>query len=335
MTQIELALAFFYLFTKDYPKLKCQPSLPPDGSFVRAEIKKNASPSQRGDEFSKITSSVAQRVNTSREAKRLDRPAQSSLNKFETAEVDKYAPPIQPWHLVSNITIQSSGTRIKPFSNEAEALDRQTLNCLAANIVGTEVENNTPPAHLRGVPSSNITDSSGNKVNPFSKRAKGVTRLPHTPTPNFVMAETVPVRNSHAVISNDAMFKNTVFDITTQYSGGQINPLSKKTEAQERLPHDCPAADIRGAKNKNNTPPIHLKGVPSNNITDSSGNKVNPFSKRAKGVTRPPHTLTPNFAEVETLRNSPTIISNGATFKNTGTPSEINPFSKRAKGIIS
>ena len=209
----------------------------------------NAPPSQRGDEFNEINGSFGQRVNPfSRKAKRLDRQAQSPVNMFETAEVDKYAPPIQPRHLVSNITIQSSGTRIKPFSNEADALDRQTLNCLAANIVGTEVENNTPPAQLCRVPSSNITYSSGNKVNPFSKRAKGVTRPPHTPTPNFALAETVPVRNSHAIISNDAVFKNTVFDITAQYSGGRINPLSKKTEAQERLPLDYPAADIRGAK---------------------------------------------------------------------------------------
>ena len=306
MTQIKLTLALLF-FTKDCPELKCQPPLAPDGSFFRAEIK----------------------------AKPFDRPAQSPLNKFETAEVDKCTPLILPRHLGSNIAIRSSGARIKPFSNEAEVLDRPTLNSSAADIARTKVENNTPPAQLSGGPSSNITDSSGNKVNPFSKRAKGVTRPPHTPTPNFAMAETVPVRNSHAIISNDAVFKNTVFDITTQYSGGQINPLSKKTEAQERLPLDCPAADIRGAKNKNNTPPIHLKGVPSNNITDSSGNKVNPFSKRAKGVTRPPHTPTPNFAEVETLRNSPAIISNGAAFKNTGTPSEINPFSKKAKGIIS
>ena len=216
MTQIKLTLALLF-FTKDCPELKYQPPLAPDCSFFRAEIK----------------------------AKCLDRPAQSPLNKFETAEVDKCTPLIQPRHLGSNITIRSSGARIKPFSNEAEVLDRPTLNSSAADIARTIVENNTPPAQLSGGPNSNITDSSGNKVNPFSKRAKGVTRPPHTPTPNFAMAETVPVRNSHAVISNDAVFKNTVFDITTQYSGGKINPLSKKTEAQERLPLDCPAADIR------------------------------------------------------------------------------------------
>ena len=98
---------------------------------------------------------------------------------------------------------------------------------------------------------------------------------------------------------------------------------------------DYPATNIRGAKNENNTPPVHLKGVPFNNITESSGNKVNPFSKRAKGITTSPHTPTLNFAEVQTLRNSPAIISNDAEFKKTDTPSEINPFSKKAKGMIS
>ena len=310
-----------FFFTKDYPELKCQPPFAPDGSFVRAEIKKNLSPPRR-DEFNLITGSVGQSVNPfSRKAKRLDRPAQSPVNMFETPEVDKCTPPIQPRHPVSNITIQSSGTRIKSFSNNAEALDRRTLNCPAANIARTEVENNTPSVQLSGVPSNNITGSYGKRVNPFSKRAIGVTKPSHILAARLFPAQTV--RNSETISSNDAVFKNTVFNTTTQYSSGQINPLSAL---------DCPAANTRGAENENHTPPVHLKGVPSNNITY---NGVNPFSKRAKGLKRPPHTPTPNFAEVETVRNSPAIISNDAAFKNTGTPCEINPFSKKARGMIS
>ena len=313
-------LLHFFFFTKDCPELKCQPPFAPDGSFVRAEIKKNLSPPRR-DEFNLITGCVGQSVNPfSRKAKRLDRPAQSPVNMFETPEVDKRTPPIQPRHPVSNITIRSSGTRIKSFSNKAEALDRPTIDCSAANIPRTEV----PPVQLSGFPSNNITGSYGKRVNPFSKRAIGVTKPSHIPAARMFPAQTV--RNSETISSNDAVFKNTVFNTTTQYSSGQINPLSAL---------DCPAANTRGAENENNTPPVHLKGVPSNNITDSSGNKVNPFSKRAKGITTSPHTPTPNFAEVETLRNSPAIISNDAAFKNTGTPGEINPFSKKARGMIS
>ena len=333
MTQIKLTLALLF-FTKDCPELKCQPPLAPNGSFFRAEIKKNDSSPQRGDEFNQINVSFGQRVNPlSRKAKRLDRPAQSPLNNFERTEVDKCTPPIQSRHRGSNITIRSSGARIKPFSNKAEVLDRPTLNCPAADIARTKVENNTPPAQLSGVPSNNITDSYGNKVNPFSRRAIGVTKTSHIPAATLFPAQTV--RNSAIISSNDAVFGNTVFNITTQCLGEQINPWSMKAKTQERPILDCPATNIRGAKNENNTPPVHLKGVPSNNITDSSGNKVNPFSKRAKGITTSPHTPTPNFAEVETLRNSPAIISNDAAFKNTGTSSEINPSSEKAKGMIS
>ena len=315
-------LLHFFFFTTDSPELKCQPPFAPDSSFVRAEIKKNPSPPRRRDEFNLITGSVGQSVNPfSRKAKRLNRPAQSPVNMFETPEVDKCTPPIQAGHPVSNITIQSSGTRIKSFSNNAEALDRRTLNCPASNIARTEVENNTPSVQLSGVPSNNITGSYGKRVNPFSKRAIGVTKPSHILAARLFPAQTV--RNSETISSNDAVFKNTVFNTTTQYSSGQINPLSAL---------DCPAANLRGAENENNTPPVYLKGVPYNSITD---NKVNPFSKRAKGVKRPPHTPTPNFAEVETVRNSPAIISNDAAFKNTGTPSEINPFSKKARGMIS
>ena len=283
---------------------------------------KNAPPSQRGDEFNEINGSFGQRVNPfSRKAKRLDRQAQSPVNMFETAEVDKCTPPIQHQDLVSNITIHSPGARIKPFSNKAEALYPPTLNCPAANIEGTEAENYTPSPELSGVPSNNITGSYGKRVNPFPKRTIGVTKPSHIPAARLFPAQTV--RNSEITSSNDAVFKNTVFNTTTQYSSGQINPLSAL---------DCPAANTRGAENENHTPPVHLKGVPSNNITY---NGVNPFSKRAKGLKRPPHTPTPNFAEVETVRNSPAIISNDAAFKNTGTSSEINPSSEKAKGMIS
>ncbi|CAH3032998.1 unnamed protein product, partial [Pocillopora meandrina] len=272
------------------PELKCQPPLAP-------EIKKNAPPSQRGDEFNEINGSFGQRVNPfSRKAKRLDRQAQSPVNMFETAEVDKCTLPIQHQDLVSNITIHSSDARIKPFSNKAEALYPPTLNCPAANIVGTEAENYTPSPELSGVPSNNITDSYGNKVNPFSKRAIGVTKQSDILTARLFPAQTVT--NSATISSNDAGFKNTIFNITTQYSGEQIDSFSTKAEAQERPTLNCSAADIGGAENVNNTPPVHPNGVPSNIITD---NKVNPFSKRATGVTRPPHTPTLNFAEVEMM----------------------------------
>ena len=280
----------FSFFTKACPELKCQPPLAP-------EIKKNAPPSQRGDEFNEINGSFGQRVNPfSGKAKPLDQQAQSPVNVFETAEVDKCTPPIQHQDLVSNITIHSSGARIKPFSNKAEALYPPTLNCPAANIEGTEAENYTPSPELSGVPSNNITDSYGNKVNPFSKRAIGVTKPSDILTARLFPAQTVT--NSATISPNDAGFKNTIFNITTQYSGEQIHSLSTKAEAQERPTLNCSAADIGGAENANNTTPVHLNGVPSNIITD---NKVNPFSKRATGVTRPPHTPTLNFAEVEMM----------------------------------
>lgn len=45
------------------------------------------------------------------------------------------------------------------------------------------------------------------------------------------------------------------------------------------------AKDLKARQNEKNTPSVQPQGVPSNNTTDSSGNKVNPFSKRASGIT--------------------------------------------------
>ena len=70
--------------------------------------------------------------------------------------------------------------------------------------------------------------------------------------------------------------------------------------------------------------PVQLKGVPSNSITDSSGNKVNPFSKRAKFVTKPLHIPAAKFAQTQ-----PVMID--AAFNN----GEINPSSEKARGMVS
>lgn len=135
-----------------------------------------------------------------------------------------------------------------------------------------------------------IASSVGQKVDPFSKKAK------HSPLDKFGRTEvdkcTPPVQA-----------KLVVFDITNLSSGRQIDPLSKRAKALDRP---------RGTGVEKNTPPVQVKSVPSNSITDSSGNKVNPFSKRAKGATRPTHIPAANFVQGSTfsyLRPLPPILA--------------------------
>lgn len=282
---------------KDCGGLKCRLPRAPEDGFVRVEMKKENSLLPRGEESKMITGFVGQRINSfSKKAKRLERPAQSPVDTFERPEVDNSSPPVKSSHAAFHNTTQSYGERINPVQ-------------------------------LSGV-RSEITDSSGNRVNPFSKRAIGITEPSHILTARFVEAQTV--RNSATIFSNDAVFKNTVFNITTQSSGGRINPFSKKAKALERPIPDCTAANIEGTEVEKITPPVQPKGVPSNNITDSSGNEVNSFSKRTKGITRPPPAV--DFAKVQTVRNSPAVLSNDAALKITASSCEINPFSKKAKG---
>lgn len=178
-------------------------------------MKKNCPPPQREDESKSITGSISQKVNPfSGKAKALDRPAQSPVNKNRRPQVEKSSPQVQP----RNISNLSFARQKNPLPEKAKALDRPIPDCAAADIRGTKVVN-TLPVQLKGVPSNSITDSSGNKVNPFSKRAKFVTKPSHIPAAKFAQTQTVMI---------DAAFKT-----------GEINPCSEKARGMvSRTPFD-------------------------------------------------------------------------------------------------
>lgn len=168
-------------------------------------MKKNCPPPQREDESKSITGSISQKVNPfSGKAKALDRPAQSPVNKNRRLQVEKSSPQVQP----RNISNLSFARQKNPLPEKAKALDRPIPDCVAADIRGTKVVISTLPLQLKRVPSNSITDSSGNKVNPFSQRAKFVTKPSHIPAAKFAQTQTVMI---------DAAFKT-----------GEINPCSEK-----------------------------------------------------------------------------------------------------------
>ena len=153
-------------FTQDCGEARCQQTRVPNGSFVRAEMKKNCPPPQREDGSKSITGSISQKVNPfSGKAKPLDRPAQSPVNKNRRPQVEKSSLQVQP----RNISNLSFARQKNPLPEKAKALDRPIPDCAAADIRGTKVVINTLPVQLKGVPSNSITDSSGNKVNPFPR----------------------------------------------------------------------------------------------------------------------------------------------------------------------
>lgn len=179
-------------------------------------MKKNCPPPQREDESKSITGSISQKVNPfSGKAKALDRPAQSPVNKNRRPQVEKSSPQVQP----RNISNLSFARQKNPLPEKAKALDRPIPDCAAADIRGTKVVINTLPLQLKRVPSNSITDSSGNKVNPFSQRAKFVTKPSHIPAAKFAQTQTVMI---------DAAFKT-----------GEINPCSEKARGMvSRTPFD-------------------------------------------------------------------------------------------------
>ena len=192
-------------FTQDCGEAKFQQARVSGGSFVRAEMKKNCPPPQREDESKNITGSISQKVNPfSGKAKPLDRTAQSPVNKNRRPQVEKSSPQVQP----RNISNLSFARQKNPLPEKAKALDRPIPDCAAADIRGTKVVINNLPLQLKRVPSNSITDSSGNKVNPFSKRAKFVTKPLHIPAAKFAQTQPVMI---------DAAFNN-----------GEINPSSEK-----------------------------------------------------------------------------------------------------------
>ena len=180
-------------------------------------MKKNCPPPQREDESKSITSSISQKVNPfSGKAKALDRPAQSPVNKNRRPQVEKSSPQVQP----RNISNLSFARQKNPLPEKAKALDRPIPDCAAADIRGTKVVINTLSLQLKRVPYNSITDSSGNKVNPFSQRAKFVTKPSHIPAAKFAQTQTQ--------LMIDAAFKT-----------GEINPCSEKARGMvSRTPFD-------------------------------------------------------------------------------------------------
>ena len=329
MRYLDWAYSIFF-FTKDYAKLKDQPARTPVASFVRAKTEKtSASVGSKDVESNKITGSVSQRVNPfSKRAKRLDRPPHFPVANFGRGEVEKSTPPVQPKNVVSNNTTQSSGGQINPFSKKARALDRPTPDFPAvANFGRAEVEKSIPPVQPKIVKTTKTTELYGGQINPFSNKAGALDR----PTPDFPVA--IFGRGEVEKSTPPVQPKNIASNNTTQYSGGQINPFSKKTRALDRPTPDFHVANFGRAEVEKRTPPVQLKDFTSSKTTDSSSNKVNPFSKRARGVTRPSHFLVPNFVEAQAVKSCPPILSKDVAFKNTDSSSEVNPFSKKAKGM--
>lgn len=174
------------------------------------------------------------------------------------------------------------------------------------------MKKNCPPPQ-RENESKKITGSVGQRVNPFSRKAKPLDRPAQS-----------PVNKNGRLQVEKSSLQVQPRNISNLSFARQKNPLLEKARALDRPITDCAAADIRGTEVVINTLPVQLKSVPSNSITDSSGNKVNPFSKRAKFVTKPSNIPAAKFAQTQ-----PVMID--AAFNN----GEINPSSEKARGMVS
>ena len=312
-------------------KLLDRPPHFPVANFGRGEVEKSTPPVQPKNVASNnTTQSSGGQINPfSKKDRALNRPTPDfpAVANFGRAEVEKSIPPVQPKNVKTTKTTELYGGQINPFFKKAGALDRPTPDFPVANFGRGEVEKSTPSVQPKNVVSNNTTQASGGQINPFSKKAGALDRpTPDFPVANFGRAEahksTPPVQP-----------ENVASNKTTQCSGGQINPFSKKARALDRTTPDFPVANFRRAEAEKRTPPVQLKDVVSSKTTDSSSNKVNPFSKRARGVTRPSHFPVPNFVEAQAVNSCPPILSKDVAFKNTDSSSEVNPFSKKAKGM--
>ena len=303
-------------------------------NFGRGEVEKSTPPVQPKNVGSNNTtqSSGGQINSFSKKARALDRPTPDfpAVANFGRAEVEKSIPPVQPKNVKTTKITELYRGQINPFSKKAGALDRPTPDFPVANFGRGEVyvEKSTPSVQPKIVVSNNTTQSSGGQINPFSKKAGALDR----PTPDFPVA--MFGRGEVEKSTPPVQPENVASNKTTESSGGQINPFSKKARALDRPTPDFPVADFGRAEVEKSTPPVQLKDVTSSKTTDSSSNKVNPFSKRtARGVTRPSHFPVPNFVEAQAVKSCPPILSKDVAFKNTDSSSEVNPFSKKAKGM--
>ena len=174
-------------------------------------------------------------------------------------------------------------------------------DCAAADIRGTEVVISTLPLQLKRVPSNSITDSrvvTRYMRSGITAPGSGITTLGIGISSVFVESGIKIVNVFGIRDQNSQCFCDQGLKFSTSLWSG-IKIWGKNA----------------GSVKKKNT---LLRPW------DSSGNKVNPFSQRAKFVTKPSHIPAAKFAQTQTV-----MID--AAFK-TG---EINPCSEKARGMVS
>ena len=156
--------------------------------------------------------------------------------------------------------------RTNSFSEKAKRLD-QPPRFPVASFGRAEVEKSTPPVHMNDVTSNKTTESSGGKVNPFSKKARALDRPPQFPVGNFGRAEV-----------ERSQLKDVASNKITDSSGNKVNPFSKRAKGVERPSH-VPGANVVEAQAVKSSPP---KDVKVKNTDCPS--EINPFCKKAKGM---------------------------------------------------
>ena len=113
------------------------------------------------------------------------------------------------------------------------------------------MKKNCPPPQ-RENESKKITGSVGQRVNPFSRKAKPLDRP----------AQSTVNKNGRLQVEKSSL-QVQPRNISNLSFARQKNPLLEKPRALDRPITDCAAADIRGTEVVINTLPVQLKDVPS------------------------------------------------------------------------